>query len=112
MFWSQEPFVLSVNELSGVDNMQPYIGVPSCGLRKRTPSSVTFASLSKLTIWNLIQVESNSESFITSSFLRLIQRIEETTHPPLSVKMLPFQPCKACAPPTFSIVSCPGFRPR
>ena len=28
----------------------PYIGVPSCGLKKRTPSSVTLANLSRLTI--------------------------------------------------------------
>ena len=27
-----------------------YIGVPSCGLKKRTPSSVTLASFSRLTI--------------------------------------------------------------
>lgn len=32
-----------------------YIGVPSCGLRKRTPSSVTFASFNKETIWKLKQ---------------------------------------------------------
>lgn len=30
-----------------------YIGIPSWGLRKRTPSSVTSASFSRLTIWNL-----------------------------------------------------------
>lgn len=31
-----------------------YIGVPSWGLRKRTPSSVTLASFSSETIWNLL----------------------------------------------------------
>lgn len=30
-----------------------YIGVLSCGLRKRTPSSVIFANFRRLTIWNL-----------------------------------------------------------
>lgn len=36
-------------ECSGVRSM----GVPSCGLRKRTPSSVTWASLRRETIWKL-----------------------------------------------------------
>lgn len=31
-------------------NDHTYIGVPSCGLRKRTPSSVTLANLRRLTI--------------------------------------------------------------
>lgn len=30
-----------------------YMGVLSCGLRKRTPSSVTCASSSRETIWKL-----------------------------------------------------------
>lgn len=64
-----EPMVFCKEiECSGVSNLgvvsievfarmpeyrSPYIGVPSCGLWKRTPSSVTLASFSRLTIWNL-----------------------------------------------------------
>ena len=31
----------------------PYMGLPSWGLRNRTPSSVTCANLRSETIWNL-----------------------------------------------------------
>lgn len=41
----------------GEDEEEAYMGVPSWGLRKRTPSSVTFASLRRLTIWKLLVVE-------------------------------------------------------
>ena len=34
------------------------------------------------------------------------------THPPLSVRILPFQPWSLCAPPILSNASCPGLRPR
>lgn len=38
----------------GMDGLRgAYIGVPSWGLRKRTPSSVTLASLRRETIWKL-----------------------------------------------------------
>lgn len=40
------------------------MGLPSCGLRKRTPSSVTFESLSRDTIWKLGEV---SYMFIRSA---------------------------------------------
>lgn len=33
-------------------------------------------------------------------------------YPPLSVRMLCFQPCSLCAPPTASRTSWPGFKPR
>ena len=39
-------------------------------------------------------------------------RFKMKTHPPLSVRMLPFHPCRTCAPPTFSSVACPGLSPR
>ena len=42
-----------------------YMGVPSWGLRKRTPSSVTLASFSKLTIWNLPSINHVRERTIS-----------------------------------------------
>ena len=42
---------VSFGTACGLDAM--YMGVPSCGLRKRTPSSVIVASFSKETIWKL-----------------------------------------------------------
>jgi len=98
------------------------IGVPSCGLRKRTPSSVTCASFSSDTIWNLSRCQLNVDVNVGY----------DATHPPLSahdsesaaclrswskfpllipVRILCGHDCNLCAPPTASRVFWPGFRP-
>ena len=61
-----------------------YIGLPSCGLRNRTPSSVIFANLSSETIWKLFDCE---------SVIYSVGEVAEgvccaPTNPPLSVRML------------------------
>ncbi len=58
MFWRQEPcFPQPSRPEEKLSQQVTYIGVPSCGLKKRTPSSVTLANLSRLTIWNLESVQ-------------------------------------------------------
>ena len=80
-----------------------YTGVPSCGLRNLTPSSVTVASFNNETIWKL-RVKSTIRHEANVRW--------KNSHPPLSVSMFLSQPCNRCAPPTTSNTSCPGFRPK
>ena len=78
-------------EVMGKWVCRTYIGDPSCGLRKRTPSSVTLASFRRLTIWNLhINIQTLVE--VPKSHVNREHRI---SHPPLSVRRFPFQPCRA-----------------
>jgi hypothetical protein len=101
--------------------------VPSCGLLNCTPSSVTLASFSSDTIWNLHPPRQPCPFLSVRS--REMRRISECTDPPLSaapiskctgslvassqpVNRLCLHPCSRCAPPTASSTLCPGFRPR
>jgi hypothetical protein len=93
--------------------------VPSCGLKKRTPSSVTFASLRRDTIWKL-----TSESATGRVLTKLVgSPTHHYLHPsapklgesrgPLQapVRMLCGHDWNLCAPPIASSVACPGLRP-
>lgn len=79
------------------------MGEPSWGLRNRTPSSVTLASLSRETIWKLHREHGQLDYRVCAS---------RRSYPPLSVKRFRSHPCNLCAPPTASSTSCPGFNPR
>ena len=103
------------------------MGDLSCGLRKRTPSSVTWASWRRDTIWKL---GGGCQSSCRSARVWSFAIGERETYPPLSVspsqpqihkttkqatqlpvKILCSHPCNLCAPPTASSVFCPGFSP-
>ena len=91
MLGSQKPCTLISIVYAALDD-QAYIGVPSCGLRKRTPSSVTLASLRRLTIWNLV----NTTKMLVSP------RITLHPHPPIDS---PTTISQYIAAPSLQIVS-------
>ena len=102
------------------------MGDLSWGLRKRTPSSVTFASCSRETIWKLEsfdQLLALPYAMRTSGELTLHCLAHKSVDPlskpdiktamtlHLPVKILCGHDCNLCAPPTASSVFCPGFSP-
>jgi hypothetical protein len=105
-------------ECSGVRSM----GEPSWGLRKRTPSSVTLASLSSDTIWKLVAGSAVAPSAATRegspthhylhwsvSFIAGQQVLVGQRQAP--VRMLCGHAWSLCAPPMASRAACPGLRP-
>ena len=118
MLGSQKP-ALSLGFDPQIDPGVTYIGVPSCGLRKRTPSSVTCASFSRETIWKL-RLSSAVAIFRNVDVMHALHYLSPVSFPcpphdckllAIPVKMLCGHDCSLCAPPIASSVFCPGLRP-
>jgi len=77
---------LAMPTLMPVHGGREYIGVPSCGLRKRTPSSVTCASFRSDTIWKLSRCQRDiDENDVDDALHTLHYLLKTPTQPPVFV---------------------------